>query len=62
MILLIPIDKERRERLNKPVLQVSFIRRQRSFTDEALRPRTAPMAAQSEPCCLRSLYQTYERS
>lgn len=33
-----------------PVLHVSFISRQRSLTEEALRPRAAPIVAQSFPC------------
>lgn len=33
-----------------PVLHVSFMSRQRSLTDEALRPRAAPIVAQSFPC------------
>lgn len=37
------------------MLQVSFIRRQRSFTEEALRPRAAPIVAQSLPCFCLSL-------
>lgn len=38
-----------------PVLHVSFISRQRSLTEEALRPRAAPMVAQSLPCFSLSL-------
>lgn len=38
-----------------PVLQVSFISLQRSFTEEALLPRAAPMVAQSLPCLILSL-------
>lgn len=40
-----------------PVLQVSFISLQRSFTEEALRPRAAPIVAQSFPCFSLSLIQ-----
>jgi len=39
-----------------PELQVSFMSRYLSLTDEALRPNTAPMEAQSEPCFMRSLH------
>lgn len=38
-----------------PVLQVSFISLQRSFTDEALLPSAAPIVAQSLPCFILSL-------
>lgn len=33
-----------------PELHVSFIKRQRSLTEEALRPSAAPIVAQSGPC------------
>jgi hypothetical protein len=38
-----------------PVLQVSFIKRHRSLTEEALRPNDAPIVAQSDPCRIRNL-------
>jgi len=38
-----------------PVLQVSLMSRQRSFTDEALRPNWLPIVDQSEPCFSLSL-------
>jgi len=40
-----------------PVLQVSFIRRHLSLTDDALRPKMLPIVAQSDPCFFRSLQQ-----
>lgn len=40
-----------------PVLQVSFISRHRSLTEEALLPSAAPIVAQSLPCFIRSLKQ-----
>lgn len=38
-----------------PELQVSFMSRHLSFTDEALLPKACPMVAQSLPYILRSL-------
>lgn len=38
-----------------PELHVSFIRRHLSFTEEPLRPKAWPIAAQSEPCFRRNL-------
>lgn len=40
-----------------PVLQVSFISRHRSLTEDALLPSAAPIVAQSLPCFIRSLKQ-----
>lgn len=43
--------------LTLPVLQVSFISRHRSLTEDALLPSAAPIVAQSLPCFIRSLKQ-----
>lgn len=43
--------------LTVPVLQVSFISRHRSLTEDALLPSAAPIVAQSLPCFIRSLKQ-----
>jgi len=42
--------------LDRPELHVSFISRYLSLTDEALRPSSAPMDAQSVPCFVCSLH------
>ena len=39
-----------------PELQLSFMRRHLSFTEDALRPRAVPMAAQSLPCFALKLH------
>lgn len=43
-----------------PVLQVSFIRRHLSLTEDALRPNRLPIVAQSEPCFFLKLEQEQE--
>ena len=52
---LITIDSLFDVILDLPALHVSFIKRQRSLTEEALRPRKEPIVAQSEPCLCLSL-------
>lgn len=50
-------QRSRQRGLTVPVLQVSFISRHRSLTEDALLPSAAPIVAQSLPCFIRSLKQ-----